>query len=45
MTPYVVLQKSGEWQRVKVKVVAQADGWAAIADVDGLEPGDEVKLQ
>ncbi|MGR0159815.1 hypothetical protein [Paenarthrobacter nitroguajacolicus] len=44
-TPYVVLQKSGEWQRVKVKVVAQADGWAAIADVEGLEPGDEVKLQ
>ncbi len=43
--PYVVLQKSGEPQRVKVKVLAQADGWAAIADIDGLAPGDEVQLQ
>ena len=43
--PYLVLQRNGESQRVKVKVTAQADGWVAIADVDGLAPGDEVKLQ
>lgn len=43
--PYVLLEKNGEPRRVNVKVMAQADGWAAIADVDGLAPGDEVKLQ
>ncbi|MFK0038355.1 hypothetical protein ACIQTW_00775 [Paenarthrobacter sp. NPDC090517] len=43
--PYVLLEKNGEPRRVNVKVMAQADGWAAIADMDGLAPGDEVKLQ
>ena len=43
--PYVLLEKNGEPRRVNVKVMAQADGWAAIADMDVLAPGDEVKLQ
>ncbi len=41
----MLLEKNGEPRRVNVKVMAQADGWAAIADMDGLAPGDEVKLQ
>ncbi|WP_311213298.1 MULTISPECIES: hypothetical protein [unclassified Arthrobacter] len=38
-------QANGQPRRLEVKITAQADGWAAIADVDGLLVGDEVTLQ
>lgn len=44
-TPYVLIEGSHEPRRLEVKVTAQADGWAAIADVDGLVVGERVKLQ
>ncbi|WP_159699728.1 peptidoglycan-binding domain-containing protein [Arthrobacter sp. 18067] len=44
-TPYLLVEGNSEPRRLEVKVTAQADGWAAIADVDGLIVGDQVKLQ
>ncbi|MET3902862.1 peptidoglycan-binding domain-containing protein [Paenarthrobacter sp. 4246] len=44
-TPYLLIEGNDEPRRLEVKVTAQADGWAAIADVDGLVVGDQVKLQ
>ncbi|NQD87295.1 peptidoglycan-binding protein [Paenarthrobacter sp. CM16] len=43
--PYLLIEGNGEPRRLEVKVTAQVDGWAAIADVDGLVVGDQVKLQ
>ncbi|MGA8787774.1 MAG: hypothetical protein WB535_02370 [Paenarthrobacter sp.] len=43
--PYVLIEGNSEPRRVVVRVTAQVDGWAAIADVDGLVVGDQVKLQ
>ncbi|MCT9868042.1 peptidoglycan-binding protein [Paenarthrobacter aurescens] len=44
-TAYLLVEGNSEPRRLEVKVTAQADGWAAIADVDGLVVGDQVKLQ
>ncbi|MFW0773850.1 peptidoglycan-binding protein [Paenarthrobacter nitroguajacolicus] len=50
--PYLLIEGNSELiernsgpRRLEVKVTAQVDGWAAIADVDGLAVGDQVKLQ
>jgi hypothetical protein len=43
-TAFVEVEASGGLRRVDVKVTAQADGWAALADVEGLAVGDRVKL-
>ncbi|MEO3943070.1 hypothetical protein V3C41_18530 [Paenarthrobacter nicotinovorans] len=43
--PYLLVEGNSEPRRVVVRVTAQVDGWAAIADVDGLVVGDQVKLQ
>ncbi|SEJ02360.1 hypothetical protein SAMN04487917_103361 [Arthrobacter sp. yr096] len=43
--PYLLVEGNGESRRLDVNITAQADGWVAIADVDGLAVGDEVKLQ
>jgi len=43
-TAYVEVEASGGLRRMDVKVTAQADGWAALADVEGLAVGDRVKL-
>lgn len=41
---YVEVEATGGPRRVKVKVTTQADGWAALSDVEGLAVGDRVKL-
>lgn len=43
-TAYVEVEASDGLRRVKVKVTTQADGWAALADVEGLAVGNRVKL-
>lgn len=43
-TAYVEVEASGALRRVDVKVTAQADGWAALEDVQRLAVGDRVKL-
>ncbi|MET4538892.1 hypothetical protein ABIE37_000647 [Arthrobacter bambusae] len=43
--PYLLIEGDDEPRRLEVKVTAQADGWAAIGNVDGLVVGDQVKLQ
>ena len=41
---YVEVESGAVFRRVDVKVTAQSEGWAALADVEGLSPGDRVRL-
>lgn len=43
-TAFVEVEATTGLRRVDVKVMAQADGWAALADVEGISVGDRVRL-
>ncbi|KHL04256.1 hypothetical protein LK10_06910 [Sinomonas humi] len=43
-TAYVEVESGTGSRRVGVKVTAQTDGWAALADMEGLSLGDRVRL-